>query len=148
MATLAAAVRIVPADSPRQQIALGLVHGIAGVLVVLACGLTWSGLLLVGALLLHQHLLRAERQRWQSQLMAVLYDSAGQWQLQWRDGSRDAATLAPGAIVTPWCTFLRLRSTRGAFPLVITPDMLDDTSFRRLRARLLWQRPVANARPS
>lgn len=145
MATLSAAVRIVPVDSRRQRVALTVGHGIAGLLAVLACGASWPGLLLVAALALHLRLLRAERRRWQSRLSAVLYDSAGQWQLQWRDGHRDAATLAPGAIVTPWCTFLRLRSSRGAFSLIVTPDVLDDASFRRLRARLLWQRPATGA---
>jgi len=140
MIQLSAAVRLVPADSPRLRVGLSLLHGCAMLLAVIACGFTPPGLLLAGALALHLVLVLDDRRHQLDGLAAVLYDSAGQWQLQWRDGRRERATLAPGAVISPWLTILRLRALQVDVGIFLTPDVIADADFRRLRARLLWQR--------
>ena len=140
MSELAAAVSLVPDDSPRLRAGLGVVHGCAALLALQTCGLTPAGLLLAGALALHLLCMLDERRLQRAGLAAVLYDSAGQWHLQWQDGRREPAALAQGAVVSPWLTILCLSTPQGRIGLCVTPDVIADADFRRLRARLLWQR--------
>ncbi len=135
----AAAVRLALPEGPSLRRALRVVHFAAIGCALTACGPTPLGALLAGAILLHLHTLEAHRRALAETLAAVLFDSAGVWHLQWRDGTRELARLAPGPVVSPWLTILTLDGPRGRLGLFVTPDMLDADSFRRLRLRLLWQ---------
>ncbi|MGE3771599.1 MAG: protein YgfX [Gammaproteobacteria bacterium] len=136
----AVAIRLALPEGPTPRLALRFVHFVAAALALVACGPTPAGCLLAGALLLHLCWLEARRRALAASLLAVLFDSAGVWHLQWRDGTRERARLAPGAVVSPWLTILTLDGPRARIGLFVTPDMLDADSFRRLRMRLLWQR--------
>lgn len=135
----AVAVRLVLPEGPSLRFALRFAHLTAAALALLACGVAPAGCLLAAALLGHLCWLEARRRALAASLLAVLFDSAGVWHLQWRDGRRERARLAPGPVVSPWLTILTLDGPRGRIGLFVTPDMLDADSFRRLRMRLLWQ---------
>lgn len=134
----AAAVRVVPRTGGALTRVLCASHALATLLALLACGPTPPGLLLAGAIVIHLSIVEAERRALAEALAAVLLDSAGVWQLQWTDGTREVVRLLPGRCVSPWLTALSFRSRRGRVNLLICPDMIDDASFRRLRTRLLW----------
>lgn len=135
----AAAVRVVPRTGGALTRGLCASHALAMLLALLACGPTPPGLLLAGAIAIHLCVVEAERHALAQALAAVLFDSAGVWQLQWADGTREVVLLLPGRCVSPWLTALSFRSRRGRVNLLICHDMIDDASFRRLRTRLLWQ---------
>lgn len=135
-------VRLAPEQSRGFRRLLFAAHGGAALLSLLACGIETAGLLLVGALGLHLLQSLETLRRQDAELGAVVFDSAGAWRLQWRDGMTDSASLLPSPIVASWLCCIRLRSSggRGVVTLILTPDNLDATSFRRLRMRLLWAR--------
>lgn len=135
----AVAVRVSLPQGRSWRLALRFVHLGAAALALLACGPGPAGALLVVALLLHLRWLEVRHRALADALLAVLFDAAGVWHLQWRDGSRERARLAPGPVVSPWLTILTLDGPRGRIGLFVTPDMLDADSYRRLRMRLLWQ---------
>jgi hypothetical protein len=135
-------VRLAPVQSRGLRQLLYAAHGVAALLAILACGIEATGLLLVGALGLHLLQILETLRRQDAELGAAVFDSAGAWRLQWRDGTADSANLLPSPIVASWLCCIRLRSHagRGVVTLLLTPDNIDATSFRRLRMRLLWAR--------
>ena len=143
MVNAAAAVSIAPVESPVLRMALRGMHLGAVLCAFATCGPTVAGCLLAGTIALHLLLVENARRELAATVTAVLYDGTGQWRVQWRDGARETARVAPGRLVSPWLTVLALDTTRGRIGLFVTPDILDDASFRRLRMRLLWQRPAA-----
>lgn len=135
----AVAVRLALPEGPALRRALSLAHVAAAALALVACGVSPAGVLLVMSILVHLYHVQRQRRALADALVAVLLDSAGVWYLQWRDGTRERARLAPGPMISPWLTILTLDGPRGRQGVFITPDMLDADSFRRLRMRLLWQ---------
>ncbi len=142
----AVAIRLSLPEARSWRLALRFVHLAAASLALLAGGAApVAGGLLAGALVLHLCWLEARHRALAASLLGVLFDSTGVWHLQWRDGTRDRARLAPGPVVSPWLTILTLDGPRGRIGLFVTPDMLDADSFRRLRMRLLWQGAATDA---
>lgn len=73
----------------------------------------------------------------------LLWHGDGRWELA-SDGGDTAAVLARPPFVHPQLVVLPLRSAHGGpiRPVVVLPDMLDITAFRRLRVRLCMARTV------
>lgn len=140
--TAAAAVRLAPRDAPGLRRAVRLCHLAAVVCAFLACGLTPPAWLLAGALALHLCVFEDERRQLVAEVLAVLFDSGGVWQVQWRDGSREIVRPCAARLVSPWLTVLAFDTRRGRITLYVTRATLDPASFRRLRLRLLWQASV------
>ncbi|MEZ5540555.1 MAG: protein YgfX [Pseudomonadota bacterium] len=70
-------------------------------------------------------------------LQIVTWEAERQCRLQRRDGAVAQAALCGQAFVQPWLVILRLAGPgRTRRYQVILPDMLDATTFRRLRVRL------------
>jgi hypothetical protein len=141
----AVAIRLSLPEAHSWRLVLRLVHVAAALFALRACGAAPAGGLLAGALLLHLCWLEARHRALAASLLGVLFDSAGVWHLQWRDGTRERVRLAPGPVVSPWLTILSLDGPRGRIGLFVTPGMLDADSFRRLRMRLLWQGAATDA---
>lgn len=134
-----AAIRLVLPEGRAAARGLRAAHLVAIGCALAACGLTLVGALLTAAVLVHLYSLEARRRALADSCLAVLYDSAGGWHLQRRDGTRETLRLARRPVVSPWLTLLVLDGPAGRIGLFVTPDMLDADSFRRLRMRLLWQ---------
>ncbi len=75
--------------------------------------------------------------------LTLLWDSDGNWTCH-RVGQERALGLAESPVVQPWLIILafRVHGQRRIRRIVIFPDAVDETSFRRLRVRL---RCTANA---
>lgn len=70
-------------------------------------------------------------------IRSLVWEADGLCRLHLRDGTRCRTTLYRQAFVQPWLVILHLRGPgRRQRHLVVLPDMLDTTSFRRLRVRL------------
>ena len=140
-ASFSAAISIVPRPSRVLRRGLiGLHLGIVGLAsIALADPLALLVLGLASALHCAQWLRELAR-HWAAG-QTVLFDSAGAWWIQQRDGRRTAARLAPRRLVLPWLLVLPLREVEGrhTLRLILLADNLPAEDFRRLRVRLWWQ---------
>jgi hypothetical protein len=79
----------------------------------------------------------------------LAWQTDGDWQLLFQDGSDRTGQLRPDTYVSLWLVILRFQLEQGGrCSVVILPDMLDPQSFRRLRVRLYQARLAETAEDS
>ena len=68
----------------------------------------------------------------------LVWRAQGEWLLETVRGDTVTARLLGSSFVSPWLIVLNFRPHRGGrmWPVVIVPDSVDSTSFRRLSAKL------------
>ena len=131
--------RIKPGRSIRLETYIGSIY-LAAFFTVL--GLSFS-ILVKGALLLiivicliYSIRTHVQRCGWTG-LKLVDYDAVGGWTLYRDEGVVENGTLHPSSFVHPRLVVLNFRINRfGCCSMVLTPDAVDHTTLRRLRARL------------
>jgi len=100
----------------------------------------WPPLWVLLVLACHQALRRHARCSHPESVAGIEIDAAGQWRATLRNGKIVPLTLLGSSTVTPWLTVLNLRKAGRwrARHVVILPDAIDATDFRRLRVCLRW----------
>lgn len=79
----------------------------------------------------------------------LVWESDGDWQLLFQDGSEYTGQLRPDSYVSPLLVILRFQLEQGGYcSVVMLPDILDPQSFRRLRVRLYQARLADTAEES
>ncbi len=78
--------------------------------------------------------------RLQHSCVAFRLEEGGGVMLVLRNGRHVPCKMARDSLVTPWLVILNVKliEQRGARSLVLTPDVMDAQSFRRLRVALRW----------
>ncbi|MSQ69186.1 MAG: hypothetical protein EXR83_13545 [Gammaproteobacteria bacterium] len=144
MQGFSAAMQISPTPSRLLARALALAHGVCAVLGGLAFAAAPLGLL---AVLVATALHWVQLRRRLGVLPRVLFDSNDQWWLLEPHAQRVPVALHRHAVITTWAMLLPLQHhpARPGVLLVLLPDSLPADDFRRLRVRLLWQRPPRRA---
>lgn len=68
----------------------------------------------------------------------LVWKAQGEWLLETSAGEIVTAKLLGSSFVTPWLIILNFKPKQGGrmWPVVIMPDNVDSTSFRRLSAKL------------
>jgi toxin CptA len=136
-----APIRIEPRRSLRLAALLVLMHAGAVVIIILLPIAVWvkaplCALLIVSLLnMLNIHALR----RGKASIVEALWEGDGQWRLGTADGREHTARLLPGSYVSSHLVILRF-AMEGSWQrraLVLLPDVLDATTLRKLRVRLL-----------
>lgn len=71
-------------------------------------------------------------------VVSLVWRDEASWQLETARGERVEARLLGSSYVTPWLIVLNFRPQAGgrAWPVVILPDSVDSTTFRRLGMKL------------
>jgi len=77
---------------------------------------------------------------------ALSWDEQEMWRI-WVDGGTEVAVrLEPDSFLSPWCVVLNFRALESGvhYSVVLLPDSLDATTFRRLRVRLKTGGPAGS----
>jgi hypothetical protein len=118
--------------------AVGAMHVLAFGLAVSGPGAGWLRLLL-GLLVIGSWLrLHTRHPLWPNpgRITRLVWGREANWEIG-RSGAVESARLGGEAVVTPYLVILPLELESGrSLRLPILPDMLDPTTFRRLRVRL------------
>lgn len=113
-------------------------HG-AAILAVFSLPVLWAQWVL--AFLILANLGYVVWQEWRALDAAVVVAvKAEQVWLETRGGEEVVVRLLPGSVVTPWLTVLRFGEENGrrTWGVVLLPDSLAGSDFRRLRVWLRW----------
>ena len=128
---------------PSLWVAIGIYASHAGaVLVLILSGLPWTVNALITAGVLTS--LIQTRSRYLSlthpaSVLEIILNHAGEWWLTTAGGQTVQVMLAPGAFVHPSLVVLAFKADQQGYRVILTPDVTDSDSFRRLRVRLKFK---------
>lgn len=129
-------INLVPRPSRRLIVLLTLLH-IAALLVLPLLMAPLLLLLVIALFVIGSWLYSLKRHVFASGIREIVCDVEDQWVIVMNDGKQFSATLNGDTVVHPWLVILSLKPATGLSKrIVLLPDSLDKTTFRRLRVIL------------